>query len=139
MKRTIAILLSMMMCAGLLAGCGVAPAPSDAAASAAQPASEPAEPAAPAASATGAVPTGDKPIALLIPSPVGDPFIALCVKGLEKLSEETGAELKIIETLDPTIIPKAQKNPVEQAGHRAAQARESGNDGFRENVSVQGF
>ena len=104
MKRTIAILLSMMMCAGLLAGCGVAPAPSDAAASAAasaaQPASEPAEPAAPAASATGAVPTGDKPIALLIPSPVGDPFIALCVKGLEKLSEETGAELKIIETLD---------------------------------------
>lgn len=60
MKRTIAILLSMMMCAGLLAGCGVAPAPSDAAASAAasaaQPASEPAEPAAPAASATGAVP-----------------------------------------------------------------------------------
>lgn len=104
MKRTIAMLLSLMMCIGLFAGCGVAPAPSAAAASAAaspaQPASEPEEPAAPAASATGAVPTGDKPIALLIPSPVGDPFIALCVKGLEKLSEETGAELKIIETLD---------------------------------------
>lgn len=31
---------------------------------------------------------------------------------------------RVIETLDPTIIPKAQKNPVEQAGHRAAQARD---------------
>lgn len=41
-----------------------------------------------------------KQIALLIPSPVGDPFIALCVRGLEKLAEETGAELKIIEALD---------------------------------------
>jgi len=39
-------------------------------------------------------------IALLIPSPVGDPFIALCVRGLEKLAEETGADLKIIEALD---------------------------------------
>lgn len=39
-------------------------------------------------------------IALLIPSPVGDPFIALCVKGLEKLADETNSELKIIETLD---------------------------------------
>lgn len=42
----------------------------------------------------------NKTFALLIPSPVGDPFIALCVKGLDKLAEETGAELKIIETLD---------------------------------------
>ncbi len=30
----------------------------------------------------------------------------------------------IIEARDPTILPKAIKNPVEQAGHRAAQARD---------------
>lgn len=41
-----------------------------------------------------------KIIGLLIPSPVGDPFIALCVKGLEKLADEQDAELKIVETLD---------------------------------------
>ncbi len=35
---------------------------------------------------------------------------------------EAGAT--IVETRDPTILPKAQKNPVEQAGHRAAQARD---------------
>ena len=41
-----------------------------------------------------------KVIGLLIPSPVGDPFIALCVKGLQRLADEEGAELKIVETLD---------------------------------------
>lgn len=30
----------------------------------------------------------------------------------------------IVETRDPTILPKARKNPIEQAGHRAAQARD---------------
>ena len=35
---------------------------------------------------------------------------------------EAGAT--IIETRDPTILPKATKNVVEQAGHRAAQARD---------------
>jgi Xaa-Pro aminopeptidase len=30
----------------------------------------------------------------------------------------------IVETRDPTIVPKARKNVVEQAGHRAAQARD---------------
>ena len=33
-----------------------------------------------------------------------------------------GAE--IIEARDPTILPKAIKNPIEQSGHRAAQARD---------------
>lgn len=33
-----------------------------------------------------------------------------------------GAE--IVELRDPTVLPKAIKNPVEQAGHRAAQARD---------------
>ncbi|HNN55835.1 MAG TPA: aminopeptidase P family protein [Novosphingobium sp.] len=35
---------------------------------------------------------------------------------------EAGAEL--VETTDPTVLPRATKNPVEQAGHRAAQARD---------------
>lgn len=30
----------------------------------------------------------------------------------------------IVEARDPTILPKAQKNPIEQAGHRAAQKRD---------------
>ena len=33
-----------------------------------------------------------------------------------------GAE--IVELRDPTVLPRATKNPVEQAGHRAAQARD---------------
>jgi Xaa-Pro aminopeptidase len=35
-----------------------------------------------------------------------------------------GAGAKVIEMRDPTVLPKAIKNPVEQAGHRAAQARD---------------
>lgn len=42
----------------------------------------------------------DKVIGLLIPSPEGDPFISLCIKGLEKLADEQGATLKIVETVD---------------------------------------
>ena len=105
MKRSISLLLCLALLAGVFAGCATAPAPSQASqAPASEAAPAPSEDAAPAeepaAQAEASVPTGDKPIALLIPSPVGDPFIALCVKGLEKLSAETGAELKIIETLD---------------------------------------
>ena len=84
---------------GRLRGLRDRPAPSQASqAPASEAAPAPSEDAAPAeepaAQAEASVPTGDKPIALLIPSPVGDPFIALCVKGLEKLSAETGAELR---------------------------------------------
>ena len=35
-----------------------------------------------------------------------------------------GAGAKIIAITDPVVLPKAIKNPVEQAGHRAAQARD---------------
>ncbi len=35
---------------------------------------------------------------------------------------EAGADIS--ELRDPAVLPKAQKNPVEQAGHRAAQARD---------------
>ncbi len=40
------------------------------------------------------------PMAVLVPCSVGDPFVALCLEGLYKLSEDTGKELKIIETYD---------------------------------------
>ena len=36
--------------------------------------------------------------------------------------EEAGAQ--VVEARDPTVLPRACKNPVEQAGHRAAQARD---------------
>jgi Xaa-Pro aminopeptidase len=36
----------------------------------------------------------------------------------------TEAGATIIEARDPTILPKAVKNPIEQSGHRAAQARD---------------
>ncbi|WP_374284076.1 aminopeptidase P family protein [Novosphingobium sp.] len=35
-----------------------------------------------------------------------------------------GAGAEVVELTDPTVLPKAIKNPVEQAGHRAAQARD---------------
>ena len=35
-----------------------------------------------------------------------------------------GAGAKVVELRDPTVLPKAVKNPVEQAGHRSAQARD---------------
>jgi Xaa-Pro aminopeptidase len=35
-----------------------------------------------------------------------------------------GAGASVVELTDPTVLPKALKNPVEQAGHRAAQARD---------------
>lgn len=36
--------------------------------------------------------------------------------------EQAGANVQALT--DPTVLPKARKNPVEQAGHRAAQARD---------------
>ncbi|HOB13262.1 MAG TPA: aminopeptidase P family protein [Novosphingobium sp.] len=38
--------------------------------------------------------------------------------------ELQGAGASVIELTDPTVLAKAQKNPVEQAGQRAAQARD---------------
>lgn len=58
------------------------------------------EPKAEASKAEEAKADEKKVIGLLIPSPVGDPFIALCVKGLQRLADEETAELKIVETLD---------------------------------------
>ncbi|HCF24201.1 MULTISPECIES: aminopeptidase P family protein [unclassified Novosphingobium] len=36
----------------------------------------------------------------------------------------SGAGAQVVEITDPTVLPKAQKNPVEQAGQRAAQSRD---------------
>ena len=44
------------------------------------------------------------------------------VQAIFGLLEEAGAE--IVEERDPTVLPKACKNAAEQAGHRAAQARD---------------
>lgn len=44
------------------------------------------------------------------------------VQAIFSLLEEAGAT--VVEGRDPTILPKARKNPAEQAGHRAAQARD---------------
>lgn len=45
------------------------------------------------------------------------------VQAVFEVLGKAGAE--VVETRDPTVLPKAQKNPVEQAGHRAAQARDA--------------
>ena len=39
-------------------------------------------------------------------------------------AELTAAGAEAVSLTDPTVLPKARKNPVEQAGHRAAQARD---------------
>lgn len=39
-------------------------------------------------------------------------------------AELAAAGASVVEERDPTVLPKACKNPVEQAGHRAAQARD---------------
>ncbi len=44
------------------------------------------------------------------------------VQGIFVALQDAGAE--VIEQRDPTVLPKAQKNGAEQAGHRAAQARD---------------
>ena len=44
------------------------------------------------------------------------------VAGIFKALRDAGAEAVAVR--DPTILPRAIKNPVEQAGHRAAQARD---------------
>lgn len=90
MKKTLSVLLSLVLLTSIiLSGCGTTKTENSTGGDT-------------QVSTTQAKQESDtkKTMALLIPSPVGDPFIALCVKGLNKLAEETGAELKIIETLD---------------------------------------
>lgn len=45
-----------------------------------------------------------------------------CVAAVFKLLDDAGAQ--VVEKADPCALPKAIKNPAEQAGHRAAQARD---------------
>ena len=39
-------------------------------------------------------------MAVLVPCSVGDPFVALCLRGMEKLEADTGRELRVIETYE---------------------------------------
>jgi Xaa-Pro aminopeptidase len=49
------------------------------------------------------------------------------------------AEATIVEAIDPCVLPKAVKNPVEQAGHRAAQSRDGASvSRFLHWLSVEG-
>lgn len=105
-KKLAAVALSMVLGVSMvLAGCGSAPEPSGETA-AASPGESGAGNAGTGKDADKAGPGKDadkgekRVIGLLIPSPVGDPFIALCVKGLQRLAEEEGGELKVVETLD---------------------------------------
>ncbi len=86
-KKITAILLSMVLTVTWMTGCGT----------------NTQKPAAPSASeeATNAPSkAADRTIGLLVPATVGDPFIALSIKGLDQLAEEQGATLRTVETLD---------------------------------------
>lgn len=39
-------------------------------------------------------------MAVLVPCSVGDPFVALCLRGMKKLEADTGRKLRVIETYD---------------------------------------
>lgn len=48
----------------------------------------------------GAKVKNEKLIAMIIPIPKGDPFISLCINGMNKLGKEVGVRTKVIEALD---------------------------------------
>ena len=102
-KKMTAALLTMAMMAGCLAGCGSKPElpePPAAGAGAETGAAETSEPDAQAPEIEPAAKDGEKNIGLLVPATVGDPFIALSIKGLDRLAAEQGATLRTVETLD---------------------------------------
>ena len=43
-------------------------------------------------------------MAVLVPCSVGDPFVALCLRGMEKLEADTGRELRVIETYSSVAV-----------------------------------
>ena len=102
-KKITAILMSMALIGGCLSGCGSKPEPAAPAPSAqtqdADASAQDAEPAAETDTAQTAD-NQDKTIGLLVPATVGDPFIALSIKGLDRLAQEQGATLRTVETLD---------------------------------------
>ena len=99
-KRITAVLLSMALMAGCLAGCGSKPQTPAAPAADSESTDAPAQDTRPEADPAGTPEEKDKTIGLLVPATVGDPFIALSIKGLDRLAEEQGATLRTVETLD---------------------------------------
>lgn len=101
-KKITAVLLTMTLAFGCLAGCGSkteAPAPvavADAGEEEAPAQEEQTKDAEPEKTTENA----EKTIGLLVPATVGDPFIALSIKGLDRLAAEQGATLRTVETLD---------------------------------------
>jgi basic membrane protein A len=75
MKKTVILVMIVLLCYGMLAGCR----PSGASRTAAGRANV---------------------VAMIVPIPQGDPFISLAFSGLRKLGEDRSIEAKIIETLD---------------------------------------
>ena len=102
-KRFTAVLLAMTLVAGCLAGCGSKPAIPEEPVLVSEVAEKTdTEPAAqPEVTETDSVSeSAEKTIGLLVPATVGDPFIALSIKGLDRLAAEQGATLRTVETLD---------------------------------------
>lgn len=102
-KRFTAVLLAMTLAAGCLAGCGSKPAIPEEPVLVSEVAEKTdTEPAAqPEVTETDSVSeSAEKTIGLLVPATVGDPFIALSIKGLDRLAAEQGATLRTVETLD---------------------------------------
>lgn len=104
-KKITAVLLTMALAVSCLAGCGSKPETPKASAGSAGEQEASAQDAQPEAGTkapeTEAAPEGGKKtIGLLVPATVGDPFIALSIKGLDRLAEEQDATLRTVETLD---------------------------------------
>lgn len=99
-KKIAAILLSMALTVTWMTGCGTntqtPAAPSDDAGST----EESSQNTQSEETANAPSEAADKTIGLLVPATVGDPFIALSIKGLDRLAEEQGATLRTVETLD---------------------------------------
>lgn len=104
-KKITAVLLTMALAVSCLAGCGSKPETPKASAGSVGEQEASAQDAQPEAGTeapeTEAAPEGGgKTIGLLVPATVGDPFIALSIKGLDRLAGEQGATLRTVETLD---------------------------------------
>lgn len=99
-KKITAILLSMALTVTWMTGCGTntqTPAAPSADAGSKVEDSQNSQSEESVNSSSGST---DKTIGLLVPATVGDPFIALSIKGLDRLAEEQGATLRTVETLD---------------------------------------
>ena len=99
-KKITAILLTTALAFTCVTGCGAKPQTPAAPSANAENTDGAAQDTQTEAPADNSAETTDKTIGLLVPATVGDPFIALSIKGLDRLAEEQGATLRTVETLD---------------------------------------